>query len=84
MQTLPTDEIRRRGEEVFAQRVAPTLRAPVPSRFVAIDVVSEDFVIADDEREAVRRLKARRADAQTWLRKTDTDVIRSVGWHNAP
>ena len=83
MEMLPKDEIRRRGEQVFARRVAPTLRAPTPSRFVAIDVVSGDFVIADDEREAVRRLKARRTDAQTWLRKTDTNVVRSVGWHSA-
>ena len=68
---------------MFAYRIAPTLDRPTPSRFVAIDVVSEDYEIADDEREAVTRLKARRANAQTWLRKTDTSIVRSVGWRSA-
>ena len=76
---LPTEEIRRRGEEVFAYCVAPTLDRHGPSRYVAIDVVSEDFEIADSEREAVYGLKARHADAQTWLRKTDTSVVRTIG-----
>lgn len=76
---LPKEEIRRRGEQVFAYCVAPTLDRHGPSQFVAIDVVSEDFEIADTERGAVRGLKARHDDAQTWLRKTDTSVTRAFG-----
>ena len=79
MERLPKEEIRRRGEEVFAYCVAPTLDRHGPSRFVAIDVLSEDFEVADTERGAVQGLKARQTNAQTWLRKTDTIVSRTIG-----
>ncbi len=75
----PLPEYRRRGELIFHEKVAPTLESVTPSRFVAIDIDTEDYVIHADEREAVSRLKARHAEAQTWLRRTDSSAAHSHG-----
>jgi hypothetical protein len=83
MTRLPKEEICRRGEEVFAFCVAPTLDRHGPSRFVAIDVLSEDFEIDLDKRAALTRLRKRHPDAQTWLRKTDTIVVSRIGFRAA-
>ena len=76
---LPKEEIGRRGEDVFRRRVAPTLRDTKPGRYVAIDVVTEDFVIDADKRRAVTTLKNRCPEAQTWLRKTDNPAASRIG-----
>ena len=78
---LPTEEIAQRGDAIFEHRIAPTLDAPVPSRFVAIDVESGDYEIADTERGAVKPLRARHADPQVWLRRVDGQPVRRIGGH---
>jgi len=75
----PLSEYSRRGDRIFHEKVAPTLENVTPSRFVAIDVDSEDFVVHADEREAISRLKSRRPQAQTWLRRTDSPAVYSHG-----
>ena len=61
------EELARLGAEVYERRVRPTLRPEDDNKFVAIDVVSGDFEIDEDDYAAVTRLLARIPSADVWL-----------------
>ena len=72
-------ELARRAEEIFERRIRPSLEAGAQSRFVAIDVDSEDFELDNRDLLALRRLRLRHPHARIWLRKTDSPYARIFG-----
>jgi hypothetical protein len=69
---IPLEELGRRGDELFDREIAARIPPGDPYRVVAIDVVSGDFAVEDDEVLAMDLLRTRHPDAQIWLRR--------VGW----
>ena len=65
--THTPEELARLGAEVFDRRVRPALRPEDDGKFVAIDVVTGDHEIDEDDYAAVMRLRARRPSADVWL-----------------
>jgi hypothetical protein len=66
----PTPEkLARLGAEVFDRDVRPKLRPEDDGRFVALDVLSGDYELDDDDYSAVMRLRGRNANAEIWLAK---------------
>jgi hypothetical protein len=61
------EELARLGAEAFDRYVRPTLRPEDDGKFVAIDVVTGDHEIDQDDYAAVMRLRARRPSADVWL-----------------
>ena len=61
------DELARLGAEVFDRQVRPALRPEDDGKFVAIDVVTGDHEMDQDDYAAVTRLRARRPSADIWL-----------------
>ena len=61
------EELARLGAEAFDQHVRPKVRPEDDGKFVAIDVVSGDHEIEEDDCTAVTRLRARRPAADVWL-----------------
>ena len=61
------EERARLGTEIFDRLVRPKLRPDDDGKFVAIDVVSGEFEVDEDDYTAVRRLKSRNAAAEIWL-----------------
>ena len=57
------EELVRLGQKVFDRRVRPALRPEDDGKFVAIDVVTGDHEIDEDDYAAVMRLRARRPSA---------------------
>jgi hypothetical protein len=78
------EEVASRAEEIFERRIRPTLEAGAKSRFVAIDVDSEDFEIDERDLLAVNRLRDRHPQARVWLRKTDSPYARIFGATRRP
>jgi hypothetical protein len=60
-------ELARLGAEVFDRRVRPSLRPEDDGKFVAVDVVSGEYEIDQDDYAAVTRLRARVPAADVWL-----------------
>ena len=52
------EELARLGAEAFDRHVRPTLRPEDDGKFVAIDVVTGDYEIDEDDYAAVMRLRA--------------------------
>ena len=61
------DELVRLGNEIMKQRVEPTLHAEDHGKFVALDVLTGEFEIDEDDYTAVARLRLRKPNADMWL-----------------
>jgi hypothetical protein len=61
------EELGRLGAEAYDRYVRPGLRPEDDGKFVAIDIVTGDHEINEDDYAAVMRLRARRPSADIWL-----------------
>jgi hypothetical protein len=61
------EELARLGSDAFDRHVRPKLRSEDDDRFVAIDIISGDHEIDEDDYTAVMRLRARCPTAEIWL-----------------
>ena len=72
------EETARRGQEIYARVVRPTLSEEDVGKFVEVDIESEDYEVALDMIEAAHRLLERRPDAQMWLERVGYVAAHSM------
>ena len=60
------EEIARRGQEIYARVVRPTLSEADVGKFVVVDIESEDFEMGPDILTTAHRLFERQPNAQNW------------------
>lgn len=77
--TLSSDEIARRGNEIYRSRVLPSLTPEDHGKLVLIDVDTSDYELGTDELALAAGLKRRRPDAQVWFRRVGTGPVRRYG-----
>jgi len=77
------DELARRGEALFASRIAALVSGSPTDFFVALDVESGGFSVDADERVAAQQLRARHPEAQVWLRRVGSRYVRHYGARRA-
>lgn len=65
----PLDEIARRGDEIYERDISAHLRGEDKGKFILIDIESGDYEIDTNELAASDRLRARRPDAEVWIRR---------------
>ncbi len=63
------DEVARLGTEIYERRVKPLLTPADDGKYVAIDIVTEEYVIDADDYTAVKSLHRRRPGAEVWHRR---------------
>jgi hypothetical protein len=73
------EEFVRRGDSVYARKVLPHLKPADNGKFVAVDIESGEYEIANDELTACDRLDARVPGAQTWLVKVGSRYVHRIG-----
>ena len=64
---LSSAEVARLGKEVYHRVVVPTLHTEDHGKYVAIDVISEDYEMDSDDYTASQRLRARCPTGEFWL-----------------
>ena len=80
-----TDEIARRGEELYERSVRAQVEPESDGRFLAMDVDSGDYEIADEAIAATTRLRKRRPGAVTYLVRVGyPTAFRLGGRHQRP
>ena len=75
----PGEEFSRRGKEIYARVVRPTLSEDDVGKFVLLDIESEDFEMDSELRKALNRLLERQPDAQTWLERVGYVAAHCIG-----
>jgi hypothetical protein len=73
------EEFRRRGQEIYQERIVPNLRAADKGLYVAIDIDSGAFEIDEDEVLACNRLEAKLPNSQTWVERVGFQASRHFG-----
>lgn len=76
---LTTEEVHRRGEEWFEQRIKPLVEGRPPMECVSIDVLTGDFETAPEPLEAVQRLRAKQPQAVIWTRRVGFPYVHRFG-----
>ena len=77
---ISPDETARRGREIYERNIKPTLAEDQHGRYVAIDVNSENWSIADTLRAATDEIHMNRPDpSDVWLLRVGYPVLRHFG-----
>jgi hypothetical protein len=63
----PLEEVARLGTDAFERCVLPKLQPEDDGKFVAVDVLTGDYEIDEDDYAAVSRLLARNPMVEAWL-----------------
>ena len=66
---LPRDEIGERGVQIYESKLRTLLEPQFRGQFVAIDVETEDYEVANEAADASDRLWKRRPDAQVLVER---------------
>jgi hypothetical protein len=74
-----TEEVARRGEELYERSVRLRVEPENDGRFLALDVDSGDYEIADEALAATVRLRERRPGAVTYLVRVGHQAAFQLG-----
>lgn len=66
---LPRQEIGQRGDEIYLTTLRGVLEPRCNGQFVAIDVESHDYEVADEAMDASDRLRQRHINAQVLVKR---------------
>lgn len=78
-----TEEIARRGEELYERSIRDQVEPEQDGRFLALDVSSGDYEGADEALSATARLRERRPDAIPYLMRVGRPSAFRLGRHRA-
>lgn len=73
------EEFAKRGEEIYTSQIQPTVGLDNLGKYVAIDLETEVFAIADDILSATTQLFRHEPDAQPWIIQIGESVICRMG-----
>jgi hypothetical protein len=79
-----TEEIARRGREVYEREIRREVEPEHRGRFLVLDVESGDYEIADDDLDASERLLERRPDALLYGLRIGEGAAYRIGEHLEP
>ena len=76
----PAEEIARLGDEIYEREIRHEAEDAHDGAFVAIDVESGSWALAESELDAAERLRERQPDAiNVWLLRVGYRAIASIG-----
>jgi hypothetical protein len=73
------EEFARRGDEIYERSIRAQVEQGNKGKFVAIDIETGAYEMAEDELTACDRLFARCPDAQTWLVRIGSRYVHRFG-----
>ena len=76
------DEAGRRGTELYENKIRPLVEAGNTGRFLAIDIESGDYAVADERYDAAKVLIDKNPDAQIWCLRIGYVAAASFGGGN--
>ena len=79
MSSYTDEEIARRGDEIYDRDLFPHLKKEDEGKFILIDIESGDCEVDADMLAASDRLRARRPDAEVWIRRIGYQYVYRIG-----
>jgi hypothetical protein len=78
----PKEEMRKRGEAIFAKTIMAKVKGRDRQDYVVIDIETGDFEVDADNLRACQRLRERIPDAQIWARRVGSRYLHHI-WQAA-
>lgn len=78
-----TEEVARRGREIYARDVRRQVELEHEGRFVVVDITTGDYEVADDDLEASDRMLERNPDAILYGTRVGERAAYRIGAHDA-
>ncbi|HKH46729.1 MAG TPA: hypothetical protein VKM72_18885 [Thermoanaerobaculia bacterium] len=78
------EEFARRGNEIYERDIQARLETQDKGKFIVIDIETGAYEVDADEMAAFDRLRARKPEAQIWLRRVGSPYARRFGPRNRP
>lgn len=75
----PQEEVARRGDVIYERDIRPRLKPADKGKFVAIDIETGEYEVADNVLAACDGLRARVPDSQTWLVRVGYPYVYRFG-----
>lgn len=75
------EEFARRGDALIESKVRPHLTPADADKFVAIDIETGEYELANNEMRATDRLRKRVPNAQIWLVHVSSGYLHRFGGH---
>jgi hypothetical protein len=75
----PAEEIARRGEEIYEREIRARVEPDHRGKVVVIDIESGDYELDDDHLAAVRRARARNANAELYALRVGYPALGRIG-----
>lgn len=75
-----SDEIGNRANEIYATDIRDNLSPEDHGRFLAIDVTTGEYAIADEILDAGRQLRERQPDAVSFILRVGYEAAASIGY----
>ena len=75
-------EFKEWGDRIYNEQIEPNLSQEDHGKFIAIDIEGRGYELADDDKTAGDKLRARIPDAQIWLKRVGHPAPYYLGWHN--
>lgn len=79
----PKEEFARRGDAIYEKDVRPHLEKDDEGKFLAIDIETAAYEIAEEQMTASMNLRARVPDAQIWMMRVGSKYLTRFGGHEA-
>jgi hypothetical protein len=76
---LPAEEISRRGEALYEQKLRDRVEAGNTGKILVLDIDTGDYEIDDDHLTAVRRARARNPEATLYARRIGYPALGRIG-----
>jgi hypothetical protein len=76
---LTTEEVARRGQELYERNIRQKVEPEQIGRFLVVDIESGDYEVADDELSAWDRMLATRPDARLYGLRVGRDYAYRLG-----
>ena len=73
------EEFARRGEDIYNREIRPLVEANSQGKFVAIDIETGEYELAQDTLTASQRLFQRIPDAQVWYVRVGHRAVHRIG-----
>jgi hypothetical protein len=79
----PIEEVARRGTELYEQKIRRLVEAGNTGRYLAIDIESGEFAVADERRDACKALFDKNPDAELWGLRIGHVAVESLSGGDA-
>ena len=76
---LTNDEIARRGEEIYQQRLLPMMEPDHQGRFLVVDVETGEYEVGDDYGRLLDELQTRHEEAALYVKRIGYPAAFRIG-----